>query len=146
MSWLRLTMCLSILFFVSHFSFSQPKDTLYFYNKTKIVGELLTIKLGRIEFDADGVTIIKVKNTKVSSINATSRSFRMESLEGREVQGSLARSEKPGMVILTPTKKARKYPWRISPTSCIMERQLRADLQGICQPVIPTQSQAKLDV
>jgi len=103
-------MCLSVSFLVSHVSFSQPKDTLYFYNKTKIVGELLAIRLGRIEFDADGVTIINVKNTKVSSINATSRSFRMESLEGKEVHGSLARSEKPGMVIINTNVGSQEIP------------------------------------
>src|SRR5688572_22346055 len=65
-------------FLGSHFSQSQSKDTLYFYNKAKIVGELLQIRLGRIEFDADNIGVVKIKNTKVESIHATSRNFRVE--------------------------------------------------------------------
>src|SRR5688572_10542518 len=75
-----------------HRCFSQPKDTLYFYNESKVVGELLTIRLGRVEFDADGIGIVKVKNNKLQSINATSHSFRIETVDGNEIQGYLTRS------------------------------------------------------
>jgi hypothetical protein len=97
-SWLHI---LALLFAISssHLSLGQQaKDTLYFYNTTKIVGKLLTINLGRIEFDADGVGIITIKNTKITSITAVSRSFRVETLAGKELKGYLARSDKPGMV------------------------------------------------
>ena len=50
-------------------AYSQAKDTLYFYHETKIVGELLAIRLGRVEIDADGNGIIKIKNSKIESIN-----------------------------------------------------------------------------
>ncbi|HTF17240.1 MAG TPA: DUF481 domain-containing protein [Chryseolinea sp.] len=85
-------------------TFSQVKDTLYFYNKTKIVGELLKISLARIQFDADGVGIISIKNSKVQSINASSRSFRIETTAGAEVQGYLGRSPIPGSVIVISTQ------------------------------------------
>ena len=81
-------------------SYSQPKDTLYFYNASKVVGELLNIRLGRLEFDADGIGIVTVKNNKIESINATSRSFRLETVNGDELQGYLTRSASPGMVLL----------------------------------------------
>jgi len=91
---------LAILIFASCASYAQPKDTLFFYNTTKVVGKLLSITLGRIEFDADGIGILKIKNSKVSSLTATSRSFRIVTLDGRELQGYLLRSEKPGKIII----------------------------------------------
>jgi hypothetical protein len=89
-----------IFLIVSSHSYSQPKDTLYFYNKSKVVGKLLSISLGRIEFDADGIGIVKIKNTKVESMNATSRSFRIKTIKGKEYQGYVARSENPGKIII----------------------------------------------
>lgn len=101
MHWSCLFFLLSMQLFISPCRcLSQPKDTLYFYNETKIVGELLTIRLGRIEFDADDIGIVKVKNNKVQSINATSHSFRIETVDGNEIQGYLTRSNKPGMVFV----------------------------------------------
>src|SRR6478752_7459848 len=91
-----LSLLLIVCFFYSHSSLSQSKDTLFFYNKTKLVGELLQIELGRIEFDADNVGVVKIKNTKVESIHATSRSFRIETLQGEEMQGFLIRSKELG--------------------------------------------------
>src|SRR6478609_6256970 len=96
---LKILLCVSQLC-LSRVSFSQSKDTLYFYNKTKIVGELLTIKLGRAEFDADGIGVLTIKNSKIESIHATSRSFRVETIDGELLQGYLVRSEKPGMVVV----------------------------------------------
>ena len=91
-------------------SFSQAKDTLYFYNETKIVGELLKISLGRAEFDADGIGIINVKNSKISSIHATSRSFRIETLDGRELQGYLMRSDTAGKIVINAIVESEELP------------------------------------
>ncbi len=96
----RKILCLAILLITSYCSYALPKDTVYFYNKSKVVGKLLSISLGRIEFDADGIGIVKIKNSKVESMNATSRSFRIKTIEGRELQGYIARSAKPGMIII----------------------------------------------
>ena len=97
--WLKVFLFVSLLCW-SQFSVAQSKDTLYFYNHTKIVGKLLSVHLGRFEFDADGVGIINVKNSKIESIHATYRSFRIETIEGEELQGYLMRSEKSGMVLI----------------------------------------------
>jgi len=97
-----------VLLLYSQSAFSQAKDTLYFYNNTRIVGELLEISLGRIRFDADGVTIISVKNSKIQSVHATSRSFRIETIDGNEVQGYLTRSPTPGTVVLIPLQGVLK--------------------------------------
>jgi len=81
-------------------AYSQTKDTLYFYNKAKIVGKLLEISLGRAEIDANGIGIVNIKNTNIESIHATSRFFRVETIHGRELQGYLRRSTTPGMVVV----------------------------------------------
>ncbi|HEY5919717.1 MAG TPA: hypothetical protein VIU13_19995, partial [Chryseolinea sp.] len=101
---------LSVLILWSSAAFSQAKDTLYFYNETKIVGELLKIRLGKVEFDADGVGILNIKNSKIESINATSRSFRVETVDGREVQGNLTRGVKPGMVMVNSVSDTEEIP------------------------------------
>jgi len=82
-------------------AWAQPeiKDTLYFYNKTKLVGKLLKIRLGRAEFDATGIGIIKIKNNKISSIHAQSRNFRVETTDRRVFQGYLLRSPSPGKTV-----------------------------------------------
>lgn len=119
-----------IMVLLSSSAMSQPKDTLYFYNKTKIVGELLSIKLGRFEFDADGIGIIKIKNNKVTSMNATSRSFRVEALDGHEVKGSLARSYNPGMVYVYSTPDTME--WAIADVANLVYygRKLRNRITG----------------
>ena len=89
---------------------SQPKDTLFFYNDTRIVGELLKISLGRAEFDADGIGIIHVKNSKISSIHATSRSFRIETLDGRELQGYIMRSDTAGNILIHAIVESEELP------------------------------------
>jgi hypothetical protein len=98
------------LFLCSYISQAQQqsKDTLYFYNESKLVGELLSIRLGRIEFDADGVGIVKIKNTKIESIHATSRSFRVEMIGGEELHGFLMRSAKPGMVFINALVESKE--------------------------------------
>ena len=108
---MRLRLFIStVLLLGSQVALSQAKDTLYFYNKTKIVGELLKIRLGRAEFDADGVGILNIKNTKIASINATSRSFRIEKIDGQEIRGYLTRSEEPGKVVINADSLAEEIP------------------------------------
>jgi len=92
-----------LLLFCSQFALCQPKDTLYFFNKTKIVGELLKVRLGRVDFDADGISIVNIKNTKIESIHAASRSFRIETVEGNVLHGYLTRSQTSGMVVINDT-------------------------------------------
>ncbi|HEY5824729.1 MAG TPA: DUF481 domain-containing protein, partial [Cyclobacteriaceae bacterium] len=106
----KFSFLLIALFFLSHPSWSQSKDTLFFYNKTKIVGELLQIELGRIEFDADNIGVVKIKNSKVESIHATSRSFRIETLQGHELQGYLMRSDNPGRVVVNAIVESEEIP------------------------------------
>jgi hypothetical protein len=91
---------LALILFASTVCLSQTRDTLYFYNKSKIVGRLMKISLGRAEIDADGIGIITIKNNRIESIHATSHFFRVETANGRELQGYLMRGKTPGMVMI----------------------------------------------
>lgn len=91
---------LLFIFFWSPLAFSQEKDTLYFYNGSKVVGKVLKIGLGRINIDADGIGIVNIKNSKVTSIHARSRGFRIQTVDGELRDGYLFRSKKPGTVMM----------------------------------------------
>jgi hypothetical protein len=94
------SLCGFLLFATFLSASAQSKDTLYFHNATLLVGELLNIKLGRVEFDADGVGVVKIKNKEIQSIFAQSNDFRIETTEGQMLQGYLRPSEKTGRVIV----------------------------------------------
>ena len=90
---------------------AQLRDTLYFYNSSILVGELLNIRLGRVEFDAKGVGIVKIKNKEVRTIHALLNEFRIETTEGERYQGYLRSTRKSGRVIIHSLLKARKSTW-----------------------------------
>lgn len=79
-----------ILFLFTLFSqtgFTQPKDTLYFINDSKVIGELNKITFGCLEFDGDDMGIIKIKNNKISAIIAQSHYYRVETADRMQHQG-----------------------------------------------------------
>ena len=51
-------------------SIAQNKDTIFFVNKSILIGELRSIKLGRIEFDGDGIGIVNIKYNKIGTIQS----------------------------------------------------------------------------
>ena len=79
---------------------AQLKDTLYFFNSSVLVGELLNIKLERVEFDADGVGVVKIKNKEVRTIRAIVNEFRIETTDGELMQGYLRSTRQEGKVII----------------------------------------------
>jgi hypothetical protein len=78
---------------------AQSKDTLFFTNKSMLIGELISIKLGRIEFDGDGVGIVKVKYDKVSTIQASKHYFRIETVQRDIIPGFIEASVNRGKII-----------------------------------------------
>ena len=73
--------CLSFLCSNQHI-IAQEKDTIYLRNKTIVIGELRSIKLGRVEFKGDDVGVLLIKNDKVLTISAGSQHYRMETIRG----------------------------------------------------------------
>jgi hypothetical protein len=66
-----------------------PKDTLYFMNGTKVIGEIKSIKLGVITFDPDDANDITVQLRKLKSIAAVRTVFRIETTGQRVFYGQL---------------------------------------------------------
>lgn len=65
------------------------KDTLYFTNGSQIVGKLKSIKLGIVTFDPDDANDITVQLRKIKTIAATSRIFRIETINNQLYFGRL---------------------------------------------------------
>jgi len=87
---------------------AQLRDTLYFYNSSILVGELLNIRLGRVEFDAKGVGIVKIKNKEIRTIHAILNEFRIETTDGELHQGYLRSTRKSGRVIIHSLLKSQE--------------------------------------
>jgi hypothetical protein len=88
------------LMLLSTSAYTQTKDTLYFFNGTKLVGELQKVRVGRFEFDADGVGLVSIKNHEINSIHAHSHYFRLEAVDDSEYEGYFDRSPRAGMTVL----------------------------------------------
>ena len=67
----------------------SSKDTLYFLNGTKVIGEILNIKLGVISFDPDDANDITVQLRKLKSIAAVRTVFRIETTGQHVYYGKL---------------------------------------------------------
>lgn len=74
------------------------KDTLFFSNGSNIVGELLGLRLGKIDFHGDDIGVIKVKHTKLDGLSAAQHMYRIETLDNDVFQSLLYRSSIPGNV------------------------------------------------
>lgn len=95
----------AVLFAVLN-SNGQVKDTLFFLNKTIVIGELTRVRLGRIEFDADGIGNISVKNDKIYTIRAAKHYFRIETVTDKVYYGTIDSSARPGTIkIITLTRQ-----------------------------------------
>ena len=68
---------------------AQKKDTLFLKNNAVLIGQLRKIQYGKIEFDQDGVSILSVKNDRVRTLSAESRTFRIQTTDNKLVYGSL---------------------------------------------------------
>lgn len=97
---------LVLFIFITAAAFSaaaQVKDTLFFLNKTLVIGELTRIRLGRIEFDADGIGNISVKYDKINTIRAAKHYFRIETVTDKVYYGTIDSSAKPGRIQIITT-------------------------------------------
>src|SRR5690349_3437330 len=89
---------------------AQPKDTLYFYNKSVVVGKLRSVKLGYFEIDADGIGIVRIKNSKISSLHAQWRNYRVETTGDSIMHGTFTRGAQPGWTIFHSADKSIDLP------------------------------------
>jgi hypothetical protein len=89
-----------ILLLLAVESYSQVKDTLFFFNQAILIGELQKVKLGRIEFDGDGVGDVRIKYDKIKTMKASMHSYRIETTDKKLLYGIIESSDKPGSIIV----------------------------------------------
>lgn len=114
------SLLLATLLSISLYSFSQSNwDTIYLKNGQTIFGTLKSISLGKISFDAEDLTVINIKNTKIKTIEASKRYYRMETVKHKEFFGILKKSEKDGFVNISTPGEDQQYPMALSDISAL---------------------------
>ena len=76
------------------------KDTLFFNNGTIVIGEVKRIKLGVITFDPDDANDITVQLGKLKTLAASSKVFRIETVEHVVYFGVMLPSSQPNSAIM----------------------------------------------
>ncbi len=95
----KLAILLVLLFSASELIFSQElKDTIIMNNGMILSGELKNLKSGRVEFDIDNISIVKVKFDRIKMIKAQSHAFRIETSDRKIYYGNIRRGDKPGTI------------------------------------------------
>ena len=76
------------------------KDTLYFLNGTRVIGEVKSIKLGVMTFDPDDANDITVQLRKLRSIAAVRQVFRIETIHEKVYFGRLLPHRLPNYALV----------------------------------------------
>jgi len=76
----------------------ELKDTIIMNDGTILSGELKALKSGRVEFDIDNISIVKIKFDQVSLIKGLSHSYRIETSDRKIYYGNLRRGNEPGTI------------------------------------------------
>lgn len=101
---MRIRTTIFLLFF-SMLAYSQVKDTVFFLNKSIMVGEFKKMRLGKIEFDSDEVGLVYIKYHKIKTIHVHSYYCRTETIDKRVLYGSVLSSKIPGNIIVHTLKE-----------------------------------------
>jgi len=92
---LGLLICL-VLVPVAARSQVKPKDTLIMKDGTVLSGELKSLKSGRIEFDIDNITVVKIKYDRIQQIKGLMHFYRVETSDRKIYYGHIRRAYEPG--------------------------------------------------
>jgi hypothetical protein len=96
---LKQTVLATLLVLSSALAYGQElKDTIIMNNGMILSGELKSLKSGRVEFDIDNISIVKVKFDKIKMIKALSHAYRIETSDRKIYYGNLRRGDKPGTI------------------------------------------------
>ena len=79
---------------------AQVKDSLYLSNGQLLIGELKSISLGKINFDADNLQVLNIKSDRVKTIQARSHLYRVQTIHRTIYYGNLlvGESGKVGLI------------------------------------------------
>ncbi len=95
---LRLLIAFFLLLTISKTDAQTNWDTLFMKNGQVVYGEIKSISLGRVNFDAEDLSLMSLKYDKVKTIIATKRYYRIETTSHKEYFGKLKYSDKEGFV------------------------------------------------
>lgn len=90
-------------------SSAQEKDTVYLRNGQVLIGKLLSVSLGVIEFDDADLNVQNIRYHKIKTISAGSRTFRIETIDKNFYYGVLKPSRKYGEVIIDNSLEEKTY-------------------------------------
>ncbi len=76
---------------------SQLKDTLFLNNGQLLIGELKSMNLGKISFDADNLQVLSIKSNRIKTIQAKTNIFRIQTIH-RTIHYSSIQSGEKGKV------------------------------------------------
>jgi hypothetical protein len=100
---------LSVIYF--SFGYGQHNyDTLFLQNGQVVFGELKSISLGKVKFDMKDLTITDIKMNKIKTISATSRLFRIETVNKQVFYSKLNPSKKDGYVLVGDSSGGAEVP------------------------------------
>lgn len=106
---IRLIFLVFVFQYIATEAFAQERDTLFLRNGQVMVGRLLDISLGIIEFDDADLNVQKVRYHKIKTISARSRTFRIETIDKNFYYGVLKPSRKYGEVIVDNSLEEKAY-------------------------------------
>lgn len=88
----------------------KVKDTLFFKNGSKVIGEIKKIKLGVITFDPDDANDITVQLQKLQTLAALMKVFRIETTGHIVYFGKMTPNNRPGYTTIRTTQDSIPYP------------------------------------
>ncbi len=77
---------------------AQEKDTLYMHRNQMLIGEVLSVNEGRLEFDSDDAGIVKVKYYKIRTFSAGIHFYRIRTTDSKILYGRIQASEMDGFI------------------------------------------------
>ncbi|MGB4770220.1 MAG: DUF481 domain-containing protein [Chitinophagaceae bacterium] len=74
------------------------KDTIIMKDGTILSGELKGLKSGRVEFDIDNISIVKIKFDRIQMVKAITHQYRVETSDRKIYFGYIRRSDSAGIL------------------------------------------------
>jgi hypothetical protein len=90
-------------------SSAQEKDTVYLRNGQVLIGKLLSIGLGVIEFDDADLNVQNIRYHKIKTIKATTTTYRIETIDKSFYYGVLKSSKNYGEVLIDNSLEEKPY-------------------------------------
>lgn len=85
-------------------------DSLYLANGQVLFGELKSISLGKVKFDAEDFTVATIKISKINTIKASTRLFRIETISRKVFFSTIEPGKKPGYVFVGDSTGGGEIP------------------------------------